>query len=297
MSDRGDPHHYHFDLRHKALEHGPSAADGLKVLDALVSERATANPVWVVQFGLGTLQLRDPDRLEAVDRTAGWIEQELTDDGYLPYLFPMHHTFPLDPPWHSSLAQGEAVSFLVRAAMVLDRPHLIDVAGRAARPLLDPGSELRVETPEGVVLEEYPTATPSFVLNGWITSLWGLHDLADARASDELRQAARAEFEAGVDVVAARLHRYRSALGWSRYDLYPHPLVNVASPAYHTLHISHLETLNTMASRPQFTSTLAEWRRAASNPLARSLALGRKVAFRAVRPRSRRIRPQQRPLS
>ena len=285
-----DPHTFYFDLRHKALELGPTPADGGRVFAGLTEDRGAANPVSVVQFGLGALQLRDADWLEPVRDVADWLERELQEDGGVPYLFPMHHTFPLDPPWLSALAQGEAGSFLVRAASALGRPELVDLAVRAVNPLLDPACGLIVDTADGVVLEEYPTAAPSFVLNGWITSLWGLRDVAASSSDAAFSREASLAFDVGVDTVAARLHLYRAALGWSRYDLYPHPIVNVASPAYHKLHIAHLETLHEMAPRPMFPTMIAEWQRGDRNPLARAVALARKAAFRTIRPRSKRVR-------
>ncbi len=285
-----DPHAYYFDLRHKATAGGPAPSDGAAVLAELTADRDRANPVSVLQFGLGALQMRDPAWLGCVAGAADWVEREQDADGLLAYRFAMPHTFPLDPPWYSSLAQGEAGSFLVRAAAALDRSALLAGAERAVSPLIDPGSPLVVATPEGPALEEYPTSPPSFVLNGWITSLFGLHDVAHAAVAPDVAAAAGQAFESGVETLAGRIGLYRVALGWTRYDLYPHPLVNVASPSYHRLHIGHLGALHALAPRPAFAAALQEWERAAASPAARTLALARKVAFRLVRPRSPRIR-------
>jgi len=285
-----DPHAYYFDLRHKAIADGPTPSDGAAVLARLTADRDQANPVFVLQFGLGALQMRDPAWLACVAGAADWVEREQDADGLLAYRFAMPHTFPLEPPWYSSLAQGEAGSFLVRAAAALDRSELLAVAERAVISLIDPGSPLVIATPEGPVLEEYPTSPPSFVLNGWITSLFGLHDVAHAAVASDVAASARQAFERGVDTLAARVGRYRVALGWTRYDLYPHPLVNVASPSYHRVHIGHLGTLNALAPRAEFAAALREWERASRSPVARTLAVARKVAFRLVRPRSRQIR-------
>jgi heparosan-N-sulfate-glucuronate 5-epimerase len=287
-----DPESYYFDLRHKATAGGPEPSDGAAVIAGLTADRDTANPVDILQFGLGALQLRDRRWLACVAATADWVEREQDDDGLLAYRFAMPHTFPLDPPWYSSMAQGQAGSFLVRAAVALEREPLFARAERAVAPLVDAGSPLVLETPEGLILEEYPTSPPSFVLNGWITSLFGLRDVALAPVKPEVAAAAGQAFEAGVATVAARLGLYRVALGWTRYDLYPHPLVNVASPAYHRVHIGHIRTLQELAPRPEFAAALREWERAATSPGARALALTRKIAFRLVRPRSRRVRPR-----
>jgi heparosan-N-sulfate-glucuronate 5-epimerase len=280
-----DPHAYHIDLRHKA---GP-AADA--ELEALTADPLRANPVSIVQLGLGALQLRDPDELPLVAAVVAWVERTADERGLLAYRFPMPHTFPLDPPWYSALAQGEAVSLLVRAAPALERPDLLELAGRVAAPLLDPESDLVVATPQGPVLQEYPTDPPAHVLNGWLLALWGLHDLSQASASTEAADAAAA-FAAGAAAVAERIDRYRTPVGWSLYDLYPHPLPNVASPFYHRLHVAQLRRQDELASDPRLRAIADEWERAAGVPGPRAAALVRKAAFRLVRPRGRRVRPR-----
>jgi hypothetical protein len=203
----------------------------------------------------------------------------------------MPHTYRLTPPWYSSLAQAEAGSLLVRAAEILDQKDLMALADRLVEPLLEVTPPLVVDTPEGGVLQEYPTNPPAHVLNGWITSLFGLYDVGHARREANTTVARRASeaFDAGAAVLAARLHLYRTPLGWSRYDLYPHPLPNTASPAYHRLHVSQLRALHSLADSEAFATTADEWEHSLSNPAALALGFARKAAFRAVRPRSRRI--------
>jgi heparosan-N-sulfate-glucuronate 5-epimerase len=244
---------------------------------------------------LGALQRspQDSDWLRVVGEVVGWIERTMDDRGLIACRFPMPHTFPLAAPWHSSLAQGEAASLLVRAATALGRTDLADLAVRAASSLVESDSGLIAVTPDGPVLQEYPSTPPAHVLNGWITSLWGLYDVAhapDALEGTAGRAAAGAAFDAGVVTLAARLHLYGTPIQWSRYDLYPHPLTNVASPFYHRLHVGHLRRLNALAPHEIFTQTADDWARSGSNAALRSFAVSRKVLFRLVRPRWRRVR-------
>lgn len=293
-----DPHAFHFDLRAKPLDAGADLDERLAYLERITADPRNTNPVDVIQLALGTLQLRDPEQLPLVVAVVDWLERYTVESGLLPYRFPMRHTFPLDAPWYSSLAQGEAASLLVRAAQILGRAQLFELADRVAGPLLDPESPLVVTTPQGPVLEEYPTAPPSLVLNGWITSLFGLSDLASAprRGTATSRQAAAA-FDAGTVTLAARLHLYRTLLGWSRYDLYPHPLTNTASLAYHRLHIDQLRALYSLTRVEAFATTADDWERSLASPPALFVGLTRKVAFRLVRPRSHRVRPRRPALS
>ena len=196
----------------------------------------------------------------------------------------MAHTYPLHAGWVSAMAQGEAASLLVRAAHDTDDRRLADAASCAVQPLLVERSPLVVATPDGPVLQEYPTTPPAHVLNGWVFALWGLYDVGlsanDARCT--------AAFELGVDSLAARLAYYRTAYCWSRYDLYPHhPLANVASPYYHRLHVALLRALDALAPRPAVAAQVDAWAHAARNPAAWSIAIARKSAFRLIVPRRR----------
>ena len=99
--------------------------------------------------------------------------------------------------------------------------------------------------------EEYPTEPPSYVLNGGIFALWGYYDVGRRAAR---RGGARARSSEGADTLARNLHRWDTGY-WSRYDLFPHPVLNVASSFYHALHTSQLEAMNVIAPRPEFEPT------------------------------------------
>lgn len=283
-----DPYAYHFDLREKPFEAGVSLEERLTSFQRITSNQLQTNPVNVIQLALGTLQLRDPGQLPLVAAVVEWLERWADDDGWLAYRFAMPHTFSLEPPWYSSLAQGEAGSLLVRAAVVLERPALYSLADRMIEPLLRMESPFVAVTPDGPVLQEYPTDPPAHVLNGWITSLFGLYDVARSTRAETASRAAEA-FEAGSQTLAARLHLYRLAFGWSRYDLFPHPLTNAASVSYQRLHVAQLRELRSLTNREVFSATAAEWERSLANPAARLAGLGRKIAFRLVRPRWRKV--------
>jgi hypothetical protein len=285
-----DPYAFHFDLRAKALDAGASVDERLAYLGRITADSTQTNPVTVIQLALGALQLRDPEQLPLVAGVVDWLERAADDRGLLPYRFPLPHTFPLEAPWYSSLAQAEAASLLVRAAQVLGRGELFELADQAAETLLDTEFPLVVLTGEGPVLQEYPTDPPAHVLNGWITSLFGLYDITRA-SRDAVATTLRAAdaFNAGTSALAARLRLYRTPLGWSRYDLYPRPLVNPASVTYHRHHVAQLRALSSLKELETFVTTADEWERSLRNPAALLVATARKLAFRAVRPRFRRV--------
>lgn len=280
----GDPQSgYYNDLRGKGLEHGgPDGA--LAAAQLLTRSRELTNPVTVAQLGLGAWQLAREDTrwLEIVRHAAGWVSSELDERGRIAYLFPMPHTYRLDPPWYSALAQGEAASLLVRAARALDEPSFLADAVRTVESLLDDELGLIRQTPAGPILQEYPTTPPSDVLNGWIFALWGLYDVATATGDERARDG----FERGAQTLAHALPAYDIGFGWSRYDLVRRRIPNVASPFYHRLHIEQLRALARLAPDHAILKATADrWLAALRRPHARAHAVAIKGLYRAVQRR------------
>lgn len=280
----GDPlSGYYNDLRGVADGYGsPGEADGWIIL--LARKREHVWPVSMLQLGLGAWQHVQAGAVEwqpTVRQLAEWAVLDMDGYGRLAHHQPMPHTFELTPPWFSAMAQGQAASLLVRAAAMFDQPELLAEARNAVEPLLDQRSPLVVRTDEGPVLQEYPTQPPAHVLNGWIWALWGLYDVSHSLGDYQ----AAAAFEAGVDTLVRRLPLYEVGRSWSRYDLYPHPVRNVASPFYHRLHVEQLRALNDLAPRQQLTDVADRWERALASRTARVDAVARKVGFRLLKPR------------
>jgi hypothetical protein len=214
--------------------------------------------------------------LETQDERGGWAEE---------HDYPA--TFHIGGPWLSSMAQGQCASLLVRAFLETGDGRFA-AAARRGLELLD------VDTAEGGVRawldghpfpEEYPTEPAAFVLNGSIFSCWGWYDvwvgLDDADAGRSFR-----EF---VELLRRELGRWDTGY-WSRYDLYPHPLVNVASRPYHLLHIRQLRALAMLSPAAEFDDAVARFEAYAASPFTTGRALAHKVAFRLVLPRNRMLR-------
>jgi heparosan-N-sulfate-glucuronate 5-epimerase len=277
---------YYNDLSDIAGDHG-SPRRALIALESMTGVRRLANPISIANLGLGAWQLAAEDSrwLEVVAAVSDWISDELDDQGRLAFEFSLPHTYRLEAPWYSAMAQGEVASLMLRAAVSLQRTELARAAERAASTLLSQPSSLVAETEEGPVLQEYPTDPPAHVLNGWIAALWGLYDIASAPG--ELSGIARDAFGRGMDALAARLPAYNTGWNWSRYDLFPHPIVHVTSPFYHRLHIEQLRAMHDLDPRPVFAETADRWESGLKQPFALTYAVGRKVAFRMLNPRKK----------
>ena len=197
--------------------------------------------------------------------------------------FPMPHTYRIEPPWVSGIAQGEGASLMARLFAGTGDERYAEAARRALAPM-------RLPTASGGVLseidglpffEEYPTTPDSLVLNGGIFALWGFHDVA--RALDDVE--AKQWFEGGLDALVNLLPRYDTGY-WSRYDLFPHPVINVASAAYHLLHVKQLEILASLSERDELTQASERFDSYRDSALGRRRAFAHKVLFRALVPRN-----------
>ena len=255
---------YYIDLSVKAKRSDwPGAwpwAPGEHSWIALAQLGLGANERWLAGDGEEWLALaRNVADMMCANQVAGGVR-----DGAWEHGFDLPHTYDLRAPWISAMGQGEGASLLVRLHLATGEERYAEAAVRALAPL-------RVAVADGGTAalldgrpfpQEYPTSPPSFVLNGMF-AMWGLYD---AGLGLDDRDAADA-FEQAVDTLAANLHRWDTG-SWSLYDLYPHPVANWASLAYHELHASQLRAMAALAPRPEFTATADRFERYQRSPTA-----------------------------
>lgn len=169
----------------------------------------------------------------------------------------------LPPGWYSAMAQGHAMSTLVRAYLRSKNPVYIKAA-------IDGLKLFEISSAQGGVkarfantydwYEEYPTTPSSFVLNGFIYSLFGLYDLKQI-ATDEALQTVTRLYNEGMKTLKAMLLMFDSGAG-TFYDL-RHVSVGLAPNRarwdYHTTHISQLLQLAKMDKDPLIVRTAKRW--------------------------------------
>lgn len=148
--------------------------------------------------------------------------------------------------WYGAMTQGLGMSFMARMyaetsnesfkQSALDAMELFDVH-------VDQGGVLR--TYQGQPwYEEYPTPDAgSYVLNGYIYALIGLHDLHEAFNSMKALEL----YTNGTDSLYSMIGLFDLGCS-SSYDLVHHSVPgtppNIARDGYHSLHISLFSVLN-----------------------------------------------------
>jgi heparosan-N-sulfate-glucuronate 5-epimerase len=226
------------------------------------------NPVTAAQRGLQQFSRWTLDgvhaRLEDAVSLARWLcETQDSETGMWSYNF----DFPvggfgttLERPWHSAMAQGQAMSLLTRVHQATNDRSFLQAARAACSPL-DHGIReggLRADFFGHPYFEEYPTDPPSFTLNGFMFTLLGLYDLAqdDTAAADLL------QIGMGTLVYCLPFYDTRSTSAYHLGHITNPPRQVHSSKEYHALHLKQLRALNSV--RPN--QTLSYYARMWSNP-------------------------------
>jgi hypothetical protein len=197
------------------------------------------NPVtvshWALQHWSWWLQRGEQADLDAVTGAAEWLVFK-QDDGRWEYAFATDAGgVPMTAPWISAMAQGEAISVLVRAASATGDQRYLDAAAAGLAPFDKTAADggVRAEWDGLTWFEEYPGEKPAHVLNGFQVALVGLHDLAETGNVDAQRL-----WEEGAASLIARIGRFDAPA--ARSQLYAalgpgHGVVVQPYPRFHAV--------------------------------------------------------------
>lgn len=205
--------------------------------------------------------LAEPDTTlhkERFGQAANWLKDKLEVDesgvGRWFYHFKAVGR-DLPTPWVSCFSQSIGLSILLRANQVFHSSGF-DRAAKAAAQLF------RVPIADGgilwmdnglVYLEEYPEATPSHVLNGFITGMFGLYEYhkitGEAWAKDL--------FLSCLNTIKLTLDKYETPHGL-RYDLVNSSIVNAD---YYYFQIQQLLALHAITGDRFYRDRAERWRR------------------------------------
>ncbi len=240
-------------------------------------------PVTIAQYALGNydrfIDTNDIKYIQIVKKCADWfidniIELGINNKGYI------HNNnqeiYKIQAPWFSALAQAQAISVLSRyynyskdkkyldSALELLKSFEVNVADGGIFNLLN----------ENYFYEEYPSKTPSYVLNGFIFSLWGLLDLYIVSNNSKAKEL----YDNGIITLKNNIHLYNIKwLGWSRYDLYPFKIKNITSIFYHKLHVEQLKAMYRLTDLDIFKFYYSKWEKSSKNIIKYLIATSYKV--------------------
>jgi hypothetical protein len=246
-------------------------------------------PIDILQFGLQChadwVRNDDPTARQRFLAQADWAVHAQTDFTDIPgvYAFPGGwKRYACEPGFRSAMAQGLAISLLLRAYQASGAPLYRDRAVTASSSYFREVGEGGVtwRGPDGsVVFEGAAALPPSHILHAWIYAIWGLFELClvldDARTTALCRQS--------LATLRAYLPHYDGD-AWSYYSLLaaPNGFRPYATLTYHAVHIAQLHVLASMTGDDCYSSTALRWQSLLDSRRSRRLVLANTLAGLAI---------------
>lgn len=207
--------------------------------------------IGIFQYGLAAydlfLKTHDEIYKNKLIACADWaVVNQQADGGWVTFAY----NKPEAP--YSSMAQGEGISMLVRAAIVTDDQRFADAADKAKKFMLKPISEGGTTEYNGENVIFYEDTDNPVILNGWIFSLWGLYDYCKYFGDEESDIILKKTFE----TLKRKLPDFDTKY-WSKYD----DGKNICSPFYHKLHIAQLNVMHDLFGDPIYKEFADKWKK------------------------------------
>ncbi len=220
------------------------------------------NPLFVAWWGLVHLQrhLRRPDQksLDTFFTQVRWLRSQAVERADGAIVWPCHFDWQegwcrLRAPWISAMYQGVVISALIRAyRMTGDRDlvALCEAGARVFEKTVEAGGVRTVER-GNVLYEEYPGYPLARVLDGFLFSLLGLHDLYAETGNGRWRE----RFNEGVAGLVANLDYWDYRGKWSWYGSHGY----LCPPHYHKLNYLLLSILGELTGEAALTRRARSW--------------------------------------
>ena len=226
-------------------------------------------PVAIFQYGLGAYDLYLLSGEEKYHRKflqcADWTLEHQDEKGRWNNFF---YIYPDNS--YGAMAQGEAVSLLVRAYLSTRKGEYLVAAKDGVDYMLKSLDDGGVTEYLGsdVILREYTHMQA--VLNGWIFAWWGLYDYVlvtkDNTSYKEL-------LYKSLESLIKYLPKFK-CFYWSLYSLDG----KIASPFYHNLHIAQMQAMSQLTGNPIFNNYALRWTKQQKSFFCKSFAFVMKAS-------------------
>ncbi|KXB37157.1 D-glucuronyl C5-epimerase [Bacteroidales bacterium KA00344] len=220
-------------------------------------------PVAVFQYALGCYDLyllkKDDRYLNKFLQLAAWTFQNQDQKGRWDNF---SHTYPQHP--YGAMAQGEAVSVLLRAYKKTNDEKFLEASHKAINYMLQPIEKNGTTLYDGqdVLLKEFQHLP--LVMNGWIFAWWGLYDyvLVTHDSGEYL-----SILEKSCSSLIKFLPKFDTYI-WSKYDADK----KLASPFYHHLHIAQMQAMYILTGNEVFKRYADKWKEKEKNVFCKTTA-------------------------
>ena len=243
LDDKGIPL---FDLKHVRLKGKP-----------------VYHPTAIIQYGLAHHTLFEAGDIAAEEvflKVSGWLEENATVEPkgrFIVWNYSHRLLAPqVLPPWISGMAQGQALSLLIRAYQRTHSTLTADVLRKAALSFIyeiDDGGVLSRTAGGNSFIEEYAFKPAIHVLNGCMYSLIGLREFLQVFPNPQL-QDVMLSCVRGIEEVLP----FYDLGWWSRYSVGFR--WNLATFHYHRVHIKLLNYLGEEFDSLVFRNYAKKWK-------------------------------------
>jgi hypothetical protein len=262
--------------------------NGIPKLDYRGEVGLQYNPIAIAQYGLGNYNLLgnedDDERRKRFLRSADWLVENLEQNPHGVWVWNHHFDWeyrtPLKAPWYSALAQGQALSLLVRAHDETGDERYLDAAQRGFTAFELPIEEGGVTFRDGkgqLWFEEIIVDPPTHILNGYLWASWGILDYW-LHTKDERAQHL---FEEAVGTLSKELMSFDAGF-WSLYEHSGTRMKMLTSPFYHRLHIVQLRVTALLTDDPIFSRIASRWEGFLHSRWRKTLAVAYKSVFKIL---------------
>ncbi len=221
----------------------------------------------IFQYGLAAYDLyleNKSDRMkEIVIACAEWAVENQDSEGRWVTFAYENSEMP-----YSAMAQGEAISLLIRANHLLNSNRFDDIIHRAYDYMIKPLDEGGPTKYEGNKVFFYECPADPLILNGWIFSLWGILDYYKEYKNSDAGKI----YERTLKTLESSLSRFDIGY-WSKYE----DGKRIASPFYHILHVHQLNVMYELTDIKAFKEYAIKWEKYNKNWFNRKRAFVKKA--------------------
>ncbi len=238
-------------------------ANGVRIVNYGGTIGIQHNPVTIAQTALSCFRSQqrsgNPVERRIYLNQINWLMNNYSQPGadLAAYEYHFPWSYGLEPGWRSGLAQGQAISALIRYHYDTGDRSVLKLIRALERLMMLPELQggLGVTTSDGGIwIEEYPSDPPSLVLNGCISAVFGLYEYTKLFPDNTM---ARDQLSAAINSIKTSLHHYDSG-DWTYLDLRapPYPKSN---DGYALGYVYQLKTLWELTKDPLFLAVGLRW--------------------------------------
>ena len=219
--------------------------------------------VYVIQYALiiHDLMLKGVDvenNRQTIKKCLDWLEEK--SENFLDstvWRSEPNEPYNLPKGWVSAMYQGQAISLFLRAYQLYGIDRYLTVAEKTFEYFkydYSEGGVKRIDENGFIWFEEYPSAKPSLVLNGYIYTMFGIYDLYRVTQNEQAKQL----FDECVNTLENNLHKY-DVWYWSVYDQLKQELVSYYYQK--NVHIPLMEIMYRLTNKGIFKKYAEKWTR------------------------------------